>query len=363
MNELEIKQKRINDLLEKHKLDGLLLHRVSSFAWATCGASSYINTASSYGEASILLLPPKKYIVTNNIEATRLEKEERLNEKGWEFLATQWHENSGLVGKLIRKKRIGSDTCLDGYVDLSFELARIRASLTTEEGQRFRALGRLCAEAMNAAAHNLHPGQTEHEIAGILSKEVEGRGVQVIVNLIATDERIFSFRHPLPTDKKLQRYALLIICGRWKGLVCSITRLVHFGHLPKELQKKSKAVSEVDTALIAATRPGVKLGEIFQIGVNAYNDVGFPDEWKLHHQGGPAGYEPREFIVTPDVEDRVEIGQVYAWNPSITGTKSEDTFLVDENENEILTEIDGWPTYSVEVNSRIYHRPAILEMI
>jgi antitoxin VapB len=62
------------------------------------------------------------------------------------------------------------------------------------------------------------------------------------------------------------------------------------------------------------------------------------------------------------MKDRVEIGQVYAWNPSITGTKSEDTILVGENENEILTEIDGWPTYSVEVNSRIYHRPAILEI-
>ncbi len=59
----------------------------------------------------------------------------------------------------------------------------------------------------------------------------------------------------------------------------------------------------------------------------------------------------------------VEIGQVYAWNPSITGTKSEDTILVGEDENEILTEIKGWPTYSVEVNRRIYQRPAILEIL
>jgi Xaa-Pro aminopeptidase len=213
MNEFEIKQKRINNLLEKHKLDGLFMHRMSSFAWATCGVSSYINTASSYGEASILLLPPKKYIVTNNIEAARLKEEERLNEKGWEFLITQWHEKVNLVGKLIEGKRIGSDSFLDGYGDLSFELARIRARLTTEEGQRFRTLGRWCAEAMNVVVHNLHPSQTEHEIAGILAKEVEGRGVQVIVNLIATDERVFSFRHPHPTTRKLHRYAMLIFHG------------------------------------------------------------------------------------------------------------------------------------------------------
>jgi antitoxin VapB len=362
MNEFEIKQKRINALLEKHKLDGLLMHRASSFAWATCGVSSYINTASSYGEASILLLPPKKYIVTNNIEAVRLEKEGQLNGKGWEFLIAQWHEKVDLVGKLIDGKRIGSDTFLDGYVDISFELARLRANLTTEEGQRFGALGQLCAEAMNATVYNLHPGQTEHEIAGILAKEVEGRGVQVIVNLIATDKRIFSFRHPLPTDKKLERYAMLIFCGRLKGLVCSITRLIHFGSLPKEIREKAEAVAKIDASFIDQTRPGKRLGAIFQEARDVYAEVGFRDEWKNHHQGGPAGYEPREFIVTPDMKDRVEIGQVYAWNPSITGTKSEDTLLVGEDENEILTEIDGWPTYSVEVNSRIYHRPAILEI-
>jgi Xaa-Pro aminopeptidase len=362
MDEFKIKQKRIDALLERHKLDGLLLQRASSFAWATCGASSYINTASSYGEASILFLPPKKFILTNNIESARLEKEERLNDKGWEFHIAQWYEKVDLVRKLIQGKRIGSDTSLNGYVDLSLELARLRANLTTEEGQRFRALGRICAEAMNAAVNNLHPGLTEHEIAGILAKEVESRGAQVVVNLIATDERIFPFRHPLPTDKKLQRYAMLIFCGRLKGLVCSITRLIHFGPLPEEIYAKAEAVAKIDASFIDQTRPGKTVGDIFHYARDVYAEVGFRDEWQKHHQGGPAGYEPREFIVTPDMDDRVESGQAYAWNPSITGTKSEDTFLVGENENEILTEIDGWPTYSVEANGHIYQRPAILEI-
>jgi Xaa-Pro aminopeptidase len=247
-------------------------------------------------------------------------------------------------------------------MDLSFELARIRANLTTEEGQRFRALGSLCAEAMNAAAHSLHPGQTEYEIAGILAKEVESRGAQVVVNLIASDERVFSFRHPLPTDKKLQRYAMLILCGRSKGLICSITRLIHFGPLPEEIYEKAEAVAKIDASFIDQTRPGKSLGAIFQYARDVYAEVGFRDEWQKHHQGGPAGYEPREVIVTPDMDDRVEIGQAYAWNPSITGVKSEDTFLVGENENEILTEIDGWATYSVEFNGHIYRRPAIMEV-
>jgi hypothetical protein len=42
MAEFREKQKRIQALLERHKLDALLLSRVSNFAWATCGATSYV---------------------------------------------------------------------------------------------------------------------------------------------------------------------------------------------------------------------------------------------------------------------------------------------------------------------------------
>ncbi|MEE8121885.1 MAG: hypothetical protein V3T55_10170 [Anaerolineales bacterium] len=109
--------------------------------------------------------------------------------------------------------------------------------------------------------------------------------------------------------------------------------------------------------MIAATRPGKTLGEVFQVASTAYQDAGFPDEWHLHHQGGPAGYDPREFIATPDSTDVVAVGQVYAWNPSIPGTKSEDTILIGERANEVLTTIIGWPMLTVGVTGQLIERP------
>jgi antitoxin VapB len=178
---------------------------------------------------------------------------------------------------------------------------------------------------------------------------------------VATDERIFSFRHPLPTYKSMERYAMLVMCGRRWGLVCSLTRLIHFGKLPDDLRRRAEAVARVDAAFIHATRPGKTIGQVFQQGVGVYSQVGFSDEWKLHHQGGPAGYEPREFIARPTSQEMVSLGQSYAWNPSITGTKSEDTIQVGEEENEVITAIPGWPTIEVEIDGRTYSRPAILE--
>jgi Xaa-Pro aminopeptidase len=357
-NEFRQKQDRIQALLAEHKLDALLLRRVSSFAWATCGAASYVNTATSNGEAALLITPSGRHLLTNNIEATRLEQEEKLAAQGWEFRTVPWHETQDTVAELTRGLRLGADGPYPGATDLSGELARLRANLTPEEGKRFRTLGRLCAEAMDHAARAVRPGQTEYQIAGLLAREAESRGVQAIVNLIATDGRLFAFRHPLPTDKELERYAMLVLCGRRWGLVCSVTRFVHFGRLPDDLSRKAEAVAQVDATFIG---PSQTLGQIFRQATAAYAETGFPDEWHLHHQGGPAGYEPREYIATPDSADVVSVGQVYAWNPSITGTKSEDTILVGDEGNEVLTSIDGWPTLTVTVDGQEHTRPAILE--
>jgi len=83
MTEFDQKQQRIQTLLAEQRLDALLLQRVSSFAWATCGAASYVNMAATTGAASLLVAPSGRYVVTDNIEAPRIEQEEKLSEQGW----------------------------------------------------------------------------------------------------------------------------------------------------------------------------------------------------------------------------------------------------------------------------------------
>jgi antitoxin VapB len=361
VNENEQKLGLIRSWMADRKLGALYLQRVSSFAWATCGAASYINVASTDGCASLLITPDRQYLFTNNIEAPRLEKEEKFLDQGWDFSIYPWHGATDAIADLTRGLSLASDGFFPGALDVSSGLARLRACLSSEEVIRFRILGGLCGMVMDAAIHAVTPGMTEHEIVGLLAGEAEKHGVQAIINLIATDERISSFRHPLPTGKKLTRYAMLVRCGRRRGLVCSCCRaLFILAGSPDELRRKSAAVARIDATFIASTRPGRILGTIFQGALEAYATAGFADEWQLHHQGGPAGYEPREFLATPDSQDRVAAGLVYAWNPSITGSKSEDSVLINENRFEILSAIPGWPIVKVEVGGRIIERPDIL---
>jgi len=55
--------------------------------------------------------------------------------------------------------------------------------------------------------------------------------------LIGSDERIFAYRHPIPKDKKIRKYVMVVVCAERDGLIVDMTRFVHFGLLPRELKK------------------------------------------------------------------------------------------------------------------------------
>lgn len=361
MSEFNDKQGRLRTLLEDQKLDAVLLRHSANFAWITCGADSFINRADLFGVASLLITPTKRYVITANIEADRLAQEEGLAAQGWGIKGMPWYEQNELIAELTAGIKLGADTAFSNALDIGSQITSLRSELTPEEGMRYRELGKLCANAMGIAIDSVHPGMTEYEISANLLQAIETTGAQGIVSLIATDERIFSYRHPLPTSKKLDKYAMLVLCARKGGLICSITRLVHFGPLSDEIRQKQAAVAQIDAEMIAATRPGFTIGDVFRKAQSVYASTGFPDEWQLHHQGGSAGYAPREFTATPTSTQQILVGQAFAWNPSITGVKSEDTILIGEHSNEIITEMTGWPTMDVRVGDQIIKRPIVLE--
>lgn len=360
--EFTLKVGRLRELLDQHAVDGLLLRRVSSFAWATCGAASYVNTATSEGAASLLVTRERLYLATNTIEAPRLEEEEKLGEQGWEFLVSPWDNPLQALHSLSCGLILAADAAYPGAKDLGAEIGRLRSHLTPEEGERMRALGRLCAAAMASAGPELRPGMSEYQVAALLGAAAQQRGVQPIVNLVATDGRAYEFRHPLPTEKRLDKYAVLVLSGRRWGLTCSITRLVHFGPPPEDLQRRILATAQVNATLIAHSRPGCSLSEVLHQGVQAYAAAGFPEEWRRHHQGGVAGYEPREALGTTAARHVITAGQALAWNPSIAGAKMEDTVLAGEGGNEVLTSTPEWPVLPVQVPGQPGEVPCALAL-
>jgi Xaa-Pro aminopeptidase len=353
--ELQLKQSRLNAFLDRHGLDGVYLQRRNNFAWITGGRDNHILNASPAGVAAILATKDgKRVCFTNTIEGPRFAGEE-LAGLGIDVVAYLWHDPAAankMLGEVIAGRRIAADVndigefnhMATGMSKLPGDFDQLRWALTDGEIARYRDGGRRASMAMEKTCSALRPGMSEHEIAGVLDHEVHATGCNPVVTLVAVDDRIRMFRHPIPTNTKLSRHAMLVTCADLGGLISNLTRFVHFGPLPDDLKKRHQAVANVDATINFATTPGRTLGELFGVIAKAYSDNGFPGEEKLHHQGGSTGYNGRDVFAEPHTGVKVLDRQAFAWNPSITGTKSEDTIIVLGNKIEVLTAASkDWP--------------------
>jgi Xaa-Pro dipeptidase len=330
------RQRRLLDLMDRRGLGALLLRRSSNFAWYTGGADSRVDHASPFGVADILLTPEAEYVLTNNIEAQRMREEQTPD---LEVVEHPWHaDEAAALREVVGDSSLGADFPLEGAADLSAEISPLRHSLDPDALERYRRVGADAASAVAEAAGSLEPGMDEREAAAVLTAACRRRGLFSPVLLAAADERIARYRHPIPHSGRIERRAMLVVSAERGGLYANVTRIVHFEDPGEELQRRQRACEEILRRMREeATRPGRTLADAFADCQRFYAEAGFPDEWKLHHQGGLTGYASREIIATPHTEREIGVDQAFAWNPSVTGAKAEETFILTAPGPEVVT--------------------------
>lgn len=353
---------KIRSYLKTKDYDGILLRKKNNFSWVTGGKRNHIVQATEIGVADLLILMDEVYLITTKMEESRIIKEE-LDEVGFDFKVVSDDWFNDIDQRIIEQgkgKHIVTDTPFYDWKVVDSDLLHLRSSLSESEITRYKWLCQKAANAVEETCKEISPGQTEYEIAGLLSKKVLDKGINVNVALVATDDRIYQYRHPIPTTKPLEKHAMVVLCAEYGGLVANVTRLVHFGPLPEDLENNSEKVARIDSIMNASTKPGITIGEIVSRGIQQYEQEGNPDDWKLLHQGGLTGYSSREFLATPTTKMKVERNHVYAWNPALPGVKSEDTILITDNGFEFLTHTGDWVYQVINVGNEEFVRPSIL---
>lgn len=361
IEEVEAKLERVRTMMADEDLGAVVLGGQNTFAWITGGGDSHVVMGSELGVACAVVTADNQYVVCDNIEAGRINAEEVAG-LGFEIVSDEWHKNNQteLISNLVVGDAAADGAWLTGAMDLGEIIHELTWELLPPEIERYRALGADVSTCLTAACREIEPGQTEFEIGALLAGKLRCHGIHPLVILIATDERIANFRHPIPTSKRLDRYAMLVASVRRGGLVNSSTRLVHFGELPADLRRRHDAVVKVDACFNLETRPGATAGDVFAKAVQMYAETGYPEEWRLHHQGGATGYQGRSYKANHATHHRVRENQAFAWNPSITGTKSEDTILATSQGPEVLSPAVDWPLIEVEYKGQTMARPDIL---
>ncbi len=379
--ELEEKTGRLVELLERENIGAVLLNSQHNFAWLTGGGSNGIDASRENGAASLLVTRDgKRFVVANNIEMTRMLSEEVPPEilgADFEPLEYSWQDEKANGSFVIEKAKqllekgasIATDIPLDPAAPMiENKIAACRYSLTSHEIDRYRLLGRDAGAAVRRVIDKLDQGETELEIAEKMRHELALGGMVSVVTLVAADERISQFRHPLPTVNRWKKTLLLVTCAKRQGLIVSLSRMIQASNVPGELKIKTEAAAYVNAHLLDATRSGATGAELYAAAANAYSKKGFADEINRHHQGGAAGYKTREWVAHPRSAEVVRPGQAFAWNPSITGTKVEETCItaVDGADGadgiEVITTSPDFPQIANTIQGREYFSPGILSL-
>ncbi len=362
--EIEDKKQRIRILLEELGFDAIYLKKQSNFSWLTGGGLNVVGITLELGVAGLLITPGKAFAICNNIEAPRMEKEEKLEERGFEIHSFPWYEyrEPEIIRKLARGKSIGADHNLAGIEEISGSINPLRYSLTPWEIERYQEIGEVTSVAIEETAQEIKPGDKECSVIGRLAERLWANRLDYITTFCAADERISEFRHPIATEKKIRRRAMLCVNSRRQGLIVSLTRFVQFGQVPEDIRRKYDANVLIDCTFMANTVPGRPAVEAFREGIKAYEQTGYPQEYKLHHQGGAIGYVGRDYKVDFQCKEIVQENQAFAWNPSITGSKSEDTMITTSDGPVLLSKPVLFPELKMEVQGIEFSRPDILEI-
>jgi antitoxin VapB len=364
LEEFETKCLRLRGLILSKGVGAILLSRRSNFAWLTGGAENYVVSSSEGGVGSLVITPKEIFVLATNIEIPRF-LEEEVGDLPITGISYPWHEAEQEPMKTLETVVEGTFVGADGPgwdLDLSSDIAALRNPLLPPEIDRYRELGQKTTRMMSEVCRSLRPGITELSVAAQLEKTCTEQGLEAYVRLIAFDERIDRYRHPIPTAKELEKRAMVVLCAREKGLIINLTRMVQVGKVDSDLRKRHEACCRVDTVFNLASGPGKGLSEIFRRGVEQYETESFAEEWKLHHQGGTTGYEGRDAFGSRTAKESLVAPCAVAWNPSIRGTKSEDTFLVTEAGIENLCESKDWPQVRSETALGTLNRCDILEV-
>lgn len=347
--ERALKRARIMEILDRTGHDSLLLTTNTAMTWYLGGSRLHVSLA---GDPIAALLVDREgdHLVTFNNEADRLIREELP--AGVVVHPVPWY---GSVLEVAR--RLSPSQPLD-EADARRELREARQPLLPIETEQYAELNREVASTMTDVLSEARPHTLERELAAELAARIVAMGAEPLVLLCNGRERS-AFRHPLPTAAPLGRRAMAVVCARRQGMVANVTRWVRFDGSTAAERDAEARIAAVEADIFEATIPGTRLDAIFETIRRSYDSHGFgPDQWRLHHQGGPAGYAGRDPRVTSATDDEVVLNQAFTWNPSGPGVKIEDTVLVTAEGIRALSVDARWPT--VEVNG--LKRPATLEI-
>ncbi len=358
MTEVARRHQAIGNFLRDEGYSALVLQSPANIAWLTaadhparCGAST---------TASLFVTPDARVIVCNNAETTQY-CEHLAAGLGFQLKERSWTEpRSSMLADLCRGRKVASDGCMAGAVDVGLHVQGMRLPLSSFDINRIRQAGRLVAHAVEATGRGLVAGRTEADIAGELSHRLIRHGVTPERLQVWGDGHGRRFRQWTYSDAPVLRSCTISAVARSQGLYVGVSRTVTFGDPSAEILEAYEKAALVTATGMFFTQSGWELFEVWQRVKRIYEKCGADEEWRLAEQADVVEFDYGAVPLMPTSEFRLFPGVPIFWHPSVAMIGMGETVLATERGAEWLTPCTDWPRVPITVKGTPVEVPGIL---
>ncbi|MGI5919393.1 MAG: M24 family metallopeptidase [Christensenellales bacterium] len=337
------KKERLRAYMQQNGFDAAILARRDSFTWFTFGGDNKIfyNTDTGFGLLAVTM--DAVYLIAQVMDIDRIYDDE-LYGLDIEKIGIRWYDPSreDTALKLLSGKRIVSDIPLAGAECRFKEIVALQTPYTPWEIARYREVGRMCDAMLKDIADSVRPSMREQDIAGMILHEYAKVYSVPKVLLVGSDDRIAKYRHPNPSNKRVERVVLLHPAADIFGMHANITRMLCFGEPPKELVQKYDLLNNILAMTCAHLRPGARYDALLHERRRMLKEAGMEQEYYNHYPGATTGYYFGSSQPIIDNEEIVDT-QCFDWFLTVTGAKVEELVMATPNGGEVLSAAGVWP--------------------
>ena len=360
LQDFKEKLKRVRAYMTDKNYDGMVIGRRDNFAWITFGGDNKVFRCSQEGASLLLITDDKVYLCGYTMDADRVMDEE-LEGLDIVKMEVKWFECSPAqkIAAFMDGKRIISDIHYEGWTENNKDIIYMQTPYTLYEKKRYKEVGAAIDRLFAAVADQIKPGMTEQEIAAIAAGLFEKEKMTVKVLLVGSDERIAKYRHPIPSDKKVEKVVLLHVASDKFGMHGNITRMICFGEVPKQLEQDYDLLNRCMASTFSMLKPGMRYRPILEKRIEILKQENKEFEMELHFPGAFTGYNIGDS--EPVIENEtIREDMCFDWFMTVTGAKVEELAMTAEGGAEVLSVAGYWPTKVYKAGCYACELPVIL---
>lgn len=342
--------KKLQKILSRKKLDGLLVSNITNVRYLTGFTGS---------SADLLLTPKNIYFIT---DSRYIEQAQNEVSNSFEFVK----EEKGLVKtlkKLLSKQKIknlGLETdylTYDQYQELFQKLpflelvptsgiiSKLRLIKNEDEIKKIHQACRIAEDAFKTLLPFIKEGISEQDIAIELEFLIKAKGGEVAFDVIVISGQRSSLPHGKPSNKKLTLGDFIIFDFgvKFKGYNCDLTRTLIIGNPSYRQRLIYKTVKNTQVETLENLRCGMKFGQVDKIAREKISKNGLKRFFR-HNLGHGVGLEVHELPhISSSNKTKIRPGMVItiepgAYIPSFGGVRIEDTVLITDAGHKVLSD-------------------------